>query len=98
MDASVGLLFVLLMLGLGTALRVAAHFLDKDRIAHAAALKGWSRVSVHWEPFARGAIFETKERFYSVAFVDRDGVSRRAQCKTSMFMGISWIDPHFPGY
>ena len=78
--------------------RITAHFLDKDRVRSAAACKGWSNINVQWEPFALGSIFENKERFYSVSFVDREGISRRLQCKTSMLTGVSWLDRDFTGF
>lgn len=96
MDSKIAL-FVVLIIGLMLVSRITAHFLDKDRVQSAAARKGWRQIKVQWDPYSRGNFFERTERFYSVSFEDRDGVRRRLQCKTSLFTGVSWIDPHYPG-
>ena len=95
MDETTGVIIFVVLLILFT--RVAAHFLDKDRIRTAAMLKNWTNVDVTWSPFASGWIFETKERFYTVTFKDKSGKSHELLCKTSMLMGVSWIDNDIRG-
>ena len=97
MNDQEGLILFFAFVGLIIFSRIAAHFLDKGRIKEAAAYKGWSNVEVHWEPFARGFLTETKERFYFVAFKDKQGRSHSLHCKTSMLMGVSWIDESVKG-
>jgi hypothetical protein len=74
------------------ALRVAFHFIDKNRIQNEVETRGSKVVSIKWNPFARGWFFEKNERHYDVTYIDRAGQSISTTCKTSFFTGVYWAD------
>ncbi len=75
------------------ALRVAAHYFDKQRIKDEVETRLGRAVSIVWNPFGRGWFFEKGERHYDVTYVDRhSGGTVTTACKTSMFTGVYWAD------
>lgn len=85
-------LVILLVVACVICLRVALHFIDRERIFRAACRKGWRDIEVKWAPFARGFFFEKGERHYRVTYRDSHGGRRTSICKTSLLTGIYWRD------
>ena len=73
-------------------LRVAFHFIDKNRIQREIETRGGRVVAIKWNPFARGWFFEKNERHYDVTLVDRSGETISTTCKTSFFTGVYWAE------
>jgi hypothetical protein len=86
---SSALLFAILA---ALAIRVAMHFVDKNRIKEEVESKGGRVISISWNPFARGWLFEKNERHYNVTYIDRSGGTVSAPCKTSLFTGVYWAE------
>ena len=84
----------ILLIGLlaAIAIRVAMHFIDKNRIKDEVESKLGRVVSIAWNPFGRGWFFEKNERHYDVTYVDRSGATVKTTCKTSLFTGVYWAD------
>jgi ribosomal protein S27AE len=84
----------ILLIGLlaAIAIRVAMHFIDKNRIKDEVESKLGRVVSIAWNPFGRGWFFEKNERHYDVTYVDRSGATVSTTCKTSLFTGVYWAD------
>ena len=74
------------------AIRVGLHFADKSNVNKAARCKGWKQIEVVWRPFAPGWLFEKGERYYEVAYVDREGRKKSKYCKTGLLTGVYWRD------
>jgi len=74
------------------ALRVACHFIDKNRIQHEIESQGGRVLSIAWNPFARGWFFEKNERHYDVTYIERTGATVSTTCKTSFFTGVYWAE------
>ena len=83
-----GFLFVVA----GILVRVAMHFVDKNRIKDEVETKLGRVVSITWNPFGRGWFFERGERHYDVTYVDRSGETVSTSCKTSFFTGVYWAE------
>lgn len=83
---------VLIGLLAAIAIRVAMHFIDKNRIKGEVESKLGRVVSIIWNPFGRGWFFEKNERHYNVTYVDRSGMTVSTTCKTSLFTGVYWAD------
>jgi len=83
-----GLLFVFA----GILVRIAMHFVDKNRIKDEVETKLGRVVSITWNPFGRGWFFERGERHYDVTYVDRSGATISTSCKTSYYTGVYWAD------
>jgi hypothetical protein len=82
----------LFALAAGIAIRVVLHFVDRSRIKEEIESNGGRVISVRWNPFARGWLFEKNERHYSVTYTDRSGANISANCKTSLFTGVYWAE------
>jgi uncharacterized OB-fold protein len=74
------------------AIRIAMHFVDKNRIKDEVEGKLGRVVSIAWNPFGRGWFFEKGERHYDVNYVDRSGDTVSTSCKTSLFTGVYWAE------
>jgi hypothetical protein len=74
------------------AMRVAFHFIDKNRIQREIESRGGRVISITWNPFARGWFFEKNERHYDVTYLDRAGATISTTCKTSFFTGVYWAE------
>ena len=85
--------WIIVALGVSVAIRIIMHFVDKDRIRREVEAKGGKIVSIAWNPFGRGWIFEKNERHYSVTYTDPSGATKSAACKTGLFTGVYWTDP-----
>ncbi len=76
----------------GILIRIAMHFVDKNRIKDEVETKLGRVVSIVWNPFGRGWFFEKGERHYDVTYVDRRGERISTSCKTSFFTGVYWAE------
>jgi len=90
MDYSHNLIFVALLIAL--AIRIAMHFVDKNRIKDEIEAKGGRVLSISWNPFGRGWFFEKGERHYAVTYTDVSGATISTGCKTSFFTGVYWAE------
>lgn len=88
MTSGIIVLIIICVVGI----RVALHFVDKDRIQSAAVQKGLKDVVVSWCPFAPGWFFEKGERHYVVSYRDGNGNPRRRYCKIGLLTGVFWRD------
>ncbi len=86
-----GIIVLIIIIGV-VGIRVAFHFVDKDRIQSASVQKGWQDVVVSWCPFAPGWFFEKGERNYLVSYRDENGNPRQRYCKTGLLTGVFWRD------
>ena len=86
--------WVIIAISVLVAIRICLHFVDKSRIDRASKDNGWRDINIKWSPFAPGWFFEKGERHYRVAFTDEQGQQRERTCKTSIFTGVFWRDPH----
>ena len=84
--------FAFLALAAGLVIRIAMHFVDKNRIKDEVESKLGRIVSIRWNPFGRGWLFERGERHYEVTYVDRSGEKISTSCKTSFFTGVYWAE------
>ena len=75
--------------------RIILHFSDKNRITSAAEKHSWKIIEIIWDPFAPGWFAETRERHYSVKYIDESGITKKRICKTSLFTGVYWRDDIF---
>jgi zinc ribbon protein len=82
----------LVAISIALFVRVAMHFIDKNRIKNEVESKGGRIVSISWNPFARGWFFEKNERHYDVTYLDRAGTKISTTCKTSFFTGVYWAE------
>jgi uncharacterized OB-fold protein len=76
----------------GILVRIAMHFVDKNRIKDEVETKLGRVVSITWNPFGRGWFFERGERHYDVTYVDRSGATISTSCKTSYYTGVYWAE------
>jgi hypothetical protein len=76
----------------GILVRIAMHFVDKNRIKDEVETKLGRVVSITWNPFGRGWFFERGERHYDVTYVDRSGATISTACKTSYYTGVYWSE------
>ena len=83
-----GVFFVVLILILIVVIRLAAGGADHGRIRSYVAESGGSVQSIEWAPFGKGWFGEQNDRIYRVVYVDRDGNTHEASCKTSLFSGV----------
>ena len=84
--------YVFLFVCTGILVRIAMHFVDKNRIKDEVETKLGRVVSITWNPFGRGWFFERGERHYDVSYVDRSGATVSTSCKTSFFTGVYWAE------
>jgi double zinc ribbon protein len=82
----------LIAISIALLVRVAMHFIDKNRIKDEVESKGGRIVSISWNPFARGWFFEKNERHYAVTYLDGSGATVSTTCKTSLFTGVYWAE------
>jgi hypothetical protein len=82
----------LLAVAAGIAVRVVLHFVDRSRIKDEIESRGGRVLSIRWNPFGRGWLFEKNERHYRVTYTDRSGADVSMNCKTSLFTGVYWAE------
>ncbi len=76
----------------GIGIRIVMHFVDKNRIKNEVESRLGRVVSIRWNPFGRGWLFEKGERHYQVTYVERSGRTISIGCKTSLFTGVYWAE------
>ena len=72
--------------------RVFMHFYDKQRIRDEIEARGGRVISISWNLFGRGWMFEKGERHYEVVYRDSGGQVATTGCKTSFFTGVYWAE------
>ena len=82
----------LAFIAVAICLRLFAGGIDKDRVRDYITGKGGRVVSIEWNPFGKGWFGERDSRIYEVHYHDKDGNTRRATCKTSMFSGVYFTE------
>ena len=90
MNYSDNLIFPAIFIAL--VIRIAMHFVDRNRIKDEIEAKGGRVLSITWNPFGRGWFFEKGERHYAVTYTDRSGATISTGCKTSFFTGVYWAE------
>lgn len=83
-----GITLFLVVAGLALVFRLAAGSMDKDRVDTYIRQRGGQLLSKHWAPFGRGWFGEKNARIYEIVYRDREGNTREATIKTSMFSGV----------
>lgn len=79
---------ILGVLAIAIVFRLLAGGLDGDRIDAYLAERGCEVLDRSWAPFGTGWFGEKNDRIYEVVYRDRQGATRRATVKTSMFSGV----------
>lgn len=62
--------------------------LDKDNVKLWVESKGGRLISKEWTPFGSGWAGESRERLYTIIYIDRLGNRRKAEIKTSYGTGV----------
>jgi hypothetical protein len=89
--ADTGPTFALIVLGaivVAVLLRLLHGGMDHDRLQKYIENSGGKLISATWEPFGPGWAGSDKDRIYLVRYVDKDGLSRHAYCRTSGWSGV----------
>ena len=82
---------------LAVLFRLAAGYLDHNRIREYGESQGWIIESILWDPFGRGWFGSKNERTYRVVYRDRCGRVVEGICKTSMLAGVYFTDVQVSG-
>lgn len=80
----------LAVLALVIGCRVAADWLDRNRIREHIEQSGGRVVNITWNPFGKGWFGSNTERLYEVTYRTRRGRTITATCKTSLWSGVYW--------
>ncbi|SHJ45391.1 hypothetical protein SAMN02745181_2106 [Rubritalea squalenifaciens DSM 18772] len=85
---------IIVIIGLGLAIRLMAGACDKERIANHIRSMDGELVDKRWDPFGPGWYGEKNARIYEIDYKDRDGHLHRAHVKTSMLSGVYLTNDH----
>ncbi len=88
---------LLFAIAIAFAIRLMAGQMDRKRIYDYIAGRGGRVLSVQWTPFGRGWFGERSDRIYAVRYVDAEGNTHEATCKTSMFTGVYFSEDEVLG-
>lgn len=83
---------IILVIGLALGFRLIAGSMDGDRVERYVRERGGRLLEKTWAPFGKGWFGEKDSRIYEVTYLDRDGNTHRATCKTSMFSGVYFTE------
>lgn len=72
--------------------RLIAGGIDNDRVGDYISQRGGRLIEKHWAPFGRGWFGEKNDRIYEVTYIDAQGNTHQAICKTSMFSGVYFTE------
>jgi len=73
-------------------LRLIAGGMDGDRVENYIKKQGGRLVSSSWAPLGKGWFGEKDSRIYEIVYIDRQGHSHKATCKTSLFSGVYFTE------
>ncbi len=89
--------FVFLFVALIIGIRLWAGSMDGERIERYVSERGGRLLSREWTPFGPGWFGEKDSRLYAITFVDREGNTHEATCKTSMLSGVYLTEDRIVG-
>jgi hypothetical protein len=72
--------------------RLVAGRMDGGRIREYIRGQGGELLSKKWDPFGTGWFDQSSARIYDIRYRDRQGNTRRATVKTSLFSGVYFTD------
>lgn len=85
-------LMFLLFIVLAVITRLIAGSMDGDRVERYVRERGGRLLTKEWAPFGRGWFGEKESRIYEITYLDRDGHTHRATCKTSLWSGVYFTE------
>lgn len=91
-------LIFILFIGVGLMIRLFAGSMDGDRVEVYVRERGGRLLEKTWAPFGKGWFGEKDSRIYEITYLDRDGNTHRATCKTSMFSGVYFTEDNIVAY
>lgn len=91
-------LIIILFIGVGLMIRLFAGSMDGDRVEVYVRERGGRLLEKNWAPFGKGWFGEKDSRIYEITYLDRDGNTHRATCKTSMFSGVYFTEDNIVAY
>lgn len=83
---------IVLIVGIPLGIRMLAGSQDKDRIGDYLRSQGATLTGCEWSPFAKGWVGSEKERLYAITYIDSEGNTHQAVCKTNMFAGVYFTE------
>jgi hypothetical protein len=87
-----------IMLFIAIGIRLAAGYLDRDRIRSYVEARGGRFRSATWAPFGPGWFGGAKERIYFVRYFDFEGNEHEAYVRTSMWAGVYFTEDQVVHY
>jgi len=88
----------IVFIGIAIAVRLFAGSFDGDRVENYVRERGGRLLEKKWAPFGKGWFGEKDSRIYEISYVDRDGNTHRATCKTSLFSGVYFTEDMIVAY
>lgn len=88
----------IVVIGLALVFRLIAGSMDGDRVERYVRERGGRLLSKQWSPFGRGWFGEKDSRIYEITYLDRDGNTHRATCKTSLWSGVYFTEDAIIAY
>ena len=81
------LIFVV-VIALVVVIRIIHGGMDHERIQRYVEAHGNKLIGINWVPFGPGWVGKHHDRIYEIRYLDRDGNSHHAYCKTSGWSGV----------
>ena len=91
-----GIFPIILLIGIG--IRVAAGYLDRDRIRQYVESRGGRFMSASWRSFGPGWFGGAKERIYFIRYYDFENNEHEAYVRTSMWAGVYFTEDQIVQY
>ena len=79
---------IILVLGIVLVVRLLAGAMDTNRIEEHISDRGGRLTKKTWTPFGPGWFGEKSDRIYEITYEDKNGNTRHAHVKTSLFSGV----------
>jgi hypothetical protein len=96
MEPALGIIIWIGIIGgvilLGIIIRLAAGYLDHERIRLYVEGRGGKVIEAHWAPFGPGWFGGGKERIYQVRYIDHEDNVHDAYARTSMWTGVYFTE------
>ncbi len=89
---------IIVFIGVALGIRLLAGSMDGDRVGRHVRERGGRLLEKTWSPFGKGWFGEKDSRIYEVTYLDRDGNTHRATCKTSMLSGVYFTEDNIVAY